>query len=188
MCTYTQSTHKALVWRVLYSFTTHLTRTLGFPGCPFVGLRPTCLDGLALPDSHVHLASTDVLYLFTPCLGTQLRVKPPASVVVPVPSFPRAEQQELVLMHKFPHLGFHGTQPFISHPPLSSSAPASPAPASPFSAVPLLLWRLRAPTFPFAPSFRSCLRRPRHADACRCICFATAPRLVARWLSFAPSR
>ena len=64
------------------------------PYLSLFGLRPSCLDGCpssltqaSFPgDPCVHLASTDVLYLFTSCLGTQLRVKPPAFLVVPVPS------------------------------------------------------------------------------------------------------
>ena len=123
-------------------------------------------------NSHVHLVSTDVLYLFTSCLGTQLRAKPPAFVVVPVPSFPRAEQLLLVLMHEFPNLSVHETQPFV----LSIFMDDAADPVCILRSLPRLLWRLGAPMFPFAPSFRSCLRhRPRHADACRCICFATAP-------------
>ena len=57
----------------------------GLPWLTLVSLRPSCLDG-RLPrltearvsgDSRAHLVATDVLHLFTSCLGAQLRVEPP---------------------------------------------------------------------------------------------------------------
>ena len=212
-CDLRQHDFQRLQWRcrrirllacVLYSFETHLARTLGFPGCPLsVSAHPVSMAAFPVSRKHTSLLElTDVLYLFTSCLGTQLRVKPTAFVVVTVPSFPRAEQLPLFLTYEFLHLGSHETQSFALSIFMDDAAypvcilrslplpPASPAPARPFFQLLLnLLWRLGAPMFPFAPSFRSCLRRGLgHADACWFICFAYALRLVARWLSFARSR
>ena len=57
---------------------------VGLPWLSLVSLRPSCLDGCLhrltwahfSRDTRVHLV-TDVLHLFTSCLGAQLRVKPP---------------------------------------------------------------------------------------------------------------
>ena len=185
------STHTARVWRVsCIPFATHLARTLRLPWLLLVGLCPPRLDGglssFAMAhlsgNSHLRLVSADALHLFTSSLGTQLRVEPPAFVVVPVPSFPHTEQLLLILMHEFHHLGL--TQPFVLN--IFMGVAAHPAcilrflPPFPhfevvliIQVVPLLLWLLGAP------------RRLGHADACQCICFATVHRLVARWLSFA---
>ena len=122
---------------------------VGLPWLSLVGLRPSCLDGCLsrLTWAHlsgnlrVHLMAKGVLHLFTSCLGAQFKVKPPAFVVIPMPSFPQSDQFLLILIHEFSpfHLSrdlflcfcrFHG-QSFVSsmHPLLSSSVPASSTPA-----------------------------------------------------------
>ena len=92
---------------VLYSFATHLARTLAFPGCSLsVSPHPVLMGafpvsrGHASGDSRVHLVA-NVLHLLTSCLGAQLGVKPPAFVVIPIPPFPQAEQFLLIVIHAF---------------------------------------------------------------------------------------
>ena len=57
--------------------------------------------------------ATDVLHFFTSCLGAQFRIKPPAIVVIPMSSFPQAEQLLLIVMHEFPKFILHVTCSFL---------------------------------------------------------------------------
>ena len=94
---------------------------VGLPWLTLVGLRPSCLDGCLsrLTWAHlcgnprVHLMATDVLHLFTSCLGAQVKVKPPAFVVIPKPSFSQSEQFLLILYMSFHHFILHVTCSFI---------------------------------------------------------------------------
>ena len=68
---------------VLYSFATHLARTLGFSGCPLsVSAHPVLMGAFPVSqarffvDSCVHPVTTNVLHLLTSCLDAQLRVNP----------------------------------------------------------------------------------------------------------------
>ena len=115
---------------VLYSFTTHLARTLGFPGCPLsVSAHPILMCALPLSrrqahssgDSCVHLEATNVLHLFLSRFGAQLWIKPPAFYVIPMTTFPHAEQLLLIMMHESAHCALHVAQSvvfvvFMNHP------------------------------------------------------------------------
>ena len=184
-----------MVWRVsCIPWRPHLARTLGFPGCPLSVSAHSVLMG-AFPvsrthtsgNSHVHLVSADVIYLFTSCLGTQLRVEPPLLSSQCHPSHTLSS----ILMHEFPHLGFHKTQPFVlsifmgdaAYPVCSlRSLPPFPHLQLLLILFQLFLYRsggLAHTLFPFVPCFRSCLRRQLgHADVRQCTCFATVLRLV----------
>ena len=52
-------------------------------------------------------------HLLTSCPGAQLKVKPPAFVVIPVPSFPQAEQFLLIVVHEFSHFILHVACSFV---------------------------------------------------------------------------
>ena len=118
---------------------------------------------VSLGDSRVHLVATNVLHLPTSRLGAQVRVMPLAFVVIPMSTFPQAEQFLLVVVHEFPHFILYVVCSFVfmDNPayPLCTLHflllfPASSNPACPLSTVPPLLGRLDEPTFLFVPLSR----------------------------------
>ena len=179
---------------------THLARTLGFPGCPLSISAHAVLMGALLRltyahfsgDSRVHLVATDVRHFITSCLGAhQFRIKPAAFVVIPMPSFPQAEQFLLIEMHEFPHFILtRELVPFFCR--FFVNNPAYPLRIFRFlllfpqfqlllilSQLLPLLEQLGVPTFLFVPISRLCCsRRPERVDACLCIYFASSFQLV----------
>ena len=91
------------------------------PVLSLVCLRPSSLDGRfhcftqtrLSGDSFVHLVATNVLHRLTSCLGARLQVKPPALVVIPMPSFPQAEQFLLIVIHEIPLFILHMTHSLV---------------------------------------------------------------------------
>ena len=69
--------------------------------------RASCIP--SRPSSRVRSAS------WLPLVGTQFQIMPPAFVVIPMPSFPPAEQFLLIVMHEFLHFILHVTI-FVNNP------------------------------------------------------------------------
>ena len=82
---------------VLCFFATNLARTLGFLGCPLsVSAHPVSMGTFPVSREHAHLP-----------------VKPPAFVVIPMPTYPQDEQFLLIVVHEFPHFILHVTCSFF---------------------------------------------------------------------------
>ena len=94
---------------------------VGLPWLSVVCLRPSCLDGCpysltwaSFPgDPCVHLVATDVLhFLRRLALAHSSGSSHPPFSVIPMPSFPQAEQFLLVMVHEFLHFILHVTCSF----------------------------------------------------------------------------
>ena len=181
------SRRRVLASRVSY---TSSRPTSGWvPWLSLVRLRPCCLDGCLsrltrarlIGHSRVNLVTTNALHLLTSCLGAQLGVQPPASVVIPMPAIPQAEQFLFIVVHEFLHFTVHVACSFVfcshgqSHVSSNfpSSVPTSSTPAHPLSVALPLLGQLDVPMYQFVPCSRLRCLSP-------CTVFAAAFQLVVR--------
>ena len=181
---------------VLYSFATHLARTLGFPGCPLsVSAHPVLMGAITVSRRQVSL-ETVVYILWRRMYSTSSRL---ALAYSSRSSHPLLLSSQCHPSHTlsnscmdsplcfarhsiFSSCCYHDLSRVSSlHLLFSSSVHESPALPGPLSTVLPLLERPGAPMSLFVPSRLRCSSWSERVDACSCLHFAVAPRHVSRW-------